>query len=233
MNIALVEDDPLQRKPVCAWLEEAGHRCQSFESYQSYTTNNPGPDGQDLLLLDWELPDRSGLDVLHWVRKELGQGLPVMFLTCRNDEHDIVSALKSGADDYLVKPARRNELLARIEALARRNGQTGSGDARQIIGPFELDTYSRQLSRKGQPLKLTQKEFTLAHYLLSNHGQLITRQELLERVWKQSANINTRTVDTHISRVRKKLKLHPEEGWHLAAVYQYGYRLDWLANEPA
>lgn len=231
MNIALVEDDPIQRKPVCAWLEEAGHRCHSFENYQTYTANNPGPDGQDLLLLDWELPDKSGLDVLRWVRQELGHGLPVMFLTRRNDESDIVSALKSGADDYLVKPARRDELLARIEALTRRNGKSAPSQNRQVIGHFELDMQSRQLRRKGEPIKLTQKEFILAHYLLSRHGQLVTRQELLEKVWRQSANINTRTVDTHISRVRKKLQLHPEEGWHLTAVYQYGYRLDWLADE--
>ena len=169
--------------------------------------------------------------MLRWVRQELGHGLPVMFLTRRDDESDIVSALKSGADDYLVKPARRDELLARIEALTRRNGKSPPGQNRLVIGSFELDMQSRQLRRKGETLKLTQKEFILAHFLLSRHGQLITRQELLEKVWRQSANINTRTVDTHISRVRKKLKLHPENGWHLVAVYQYGYRLDWLADD--
>ncbi|MFO7593117.1 MAG: response regulator transcription factor [Pseudomonadota bacterium] len=233
MNIAFVEDDPLQRKPVCAWLEEAGYSCQSFENYQTFTANNPNPGTLDLLLLDWELPDRSGLDVLRWVRRELGQSLPVMFLTRRNAENDIVAALRSGADDYLVKPAGRNELLARIEALTRRNGKPGPDTGRQVIGPFEFDIYSRLLRRKGEPIKLTQKEFTLAHYLLSKHGQLVTREELLEKVWRQSTNLNTRTIDTHISRVRKKLKLHSEEGWQLVSIYQCGYRLDWLANETA
>jgi DNA-binding response OmpR family regulator len=187
------------------------------------------------MLLDWELPDRSGIDLLRWLRsQEIPElQLPVMFLTRRDNEEDIVTALKTGADDYLVKPARKMELLARIEAISRRMIRNHGRPARYAIGPFELDPHSRQLHKDGQPLTLTQKEFSLAQYLLSNLGQLVTRQELLEKVWQQSASINTRTVDTHISRLRRKLELVPEQGWHLTAVYQYGYRLDWLGEEPA
>lgn len=232
MNITFVEDDPIQRKAVCAWLSEAGHQCHCFDSYQSYTAEHPDPAGQDLLLLDWELPDRSGLELLRSVRRQ-DLNLPVMFLTCRAEEEDIVSALHNGADDYLIKPARRNEFLARIEALTRRKNQLTNTSHKQLIGPFELDLHSRKLHRNGRLLSLTQKEFSLAYYLLNNIGQLITRQELLEEVWQQSASINTRTVDTHISRLRKKLELLPEQGWHLTAVYQYGYRLDWLMAESA
>ncbi len=232
MNIALVEDDPIQRKPISAWLEEAGHQCQGFADCQSYLSQSRDPNDHDLLLLDWELPDSTGLELLQWLREQSGHSLPVMFLTRRDHEEDIVAALRSGADDYLIKPARRNELLARIEAVARRNGRVPASSSNQIIGPFEFDSHSRQVKKNGTPLSLTQKEFSLAHYLLSNLGKLITRDELLEKVWFQSASLQTRTVDTHISRLRRKLELIPEQGWHLSAVYQHGYRLDWIGEEP-
>lgn len=233
MNIALVEDDELQQKPVCTWLEEAGHTCRCYSDGKSFIKDASRHNSHNMLLLDWELPDRSGLELLKWVRSDSGPNLPVMFLTCRDHEDDIVSALKSGADDYLVKPARQRELLARIEALWRRHGQHAPVATHRRIGPFELDEVSRQLHKNGQPLALTQKEFALARYLLTHLGQLMTRQELLEKVWHQSPNLNTRTVDTHISRLRRKLELFPEQGWHLTAVYQYGYRLDRLEEEPA
>lgn len=233
MNIALVEDDPIQRKPICNWLEEAGHDCRCYDDCASFLEATREQNPYSLLLLDWELPDHSGIELLRWLREERDQTMPVMFLTRRSTEDDIVTALKSGADDYLVKPARRNEMLARVEALIRRHQHSNSSPGSQRIGPFELDPQSRQLRRNGQPLSLTQKEFSLATYLLTNLGQLISRQELLEKVWQQSASLNTRTVDTHISRLRKKLELFPEQGWHLTAVYQYGYRLDWLEGEQA
>ncbi len=228
MKIAFVEDDPIQRKPVCTWIEDAGHSCISFDTCEAYLQEARKSNHFDLLLLDWGMPDISGLELLRILRGEQGQTLPIMFLTCRDEEKDIVAALKNGADDYLVKPPRQMELLARIDALSRRRFRPQSKPTKMRFGPFELDTHSRQLHKNGQLVTLTQKEFSLAHYLLSNLGQIITRQELLEKVWRQSANINTRTVDTHISRLRKKLELIPEHGWQLTAVYQYGYRLDWL-----
>lgn len=223
MNIAIVEDDSIQRKLLSDWISEAGHTCHGFDSFGSYSSHNGS---HDLVLLDWGLPDSSGLDVLKWIRSNQGQQLPVMFLTCRAREDDIVTALRSGADDYLVKPARHHELLARIDALTRRFQPLVPSEALQCIDPFELNLHSRSIRRNGEPISLTHKEFDLAHFLLGNIGQLITRQELLENVWHQSKSINTRTVDTHISRLRKKLELLPENGWNLAAVYQYGYRLD-------
>jgi len=230
VKIALIEDNPIQRKPIRAWLEQAGHQCDCYDRSATFIEASEEHNSYDIMLLDWELPDRSGLELLRWLRAHKGHALPVIFLTCRGDEADIVTALKTGADDYLVKPAREQELLARIEAISRRNSRVTGKPANTVIGPFELDPHSRQLYRKGHPLSLTQKEFCLAQYLLGNLGQLVTRQELLERVWKHSANLNTRTVDTHISRLRRKLELVPEQGWQLSAVYQYGYRLDWLGE---
>ncbi|MGM0594750.1 MAG: response regulator transcription factor [Pseudomonadota bacterium] len=231
MNIAFVEDDPIQRTPVHTWLKEAGHSCHCYDDCESYLSKSADGANYELLLLDWELPDHSGLELLRWVRREHGDTLPVVFLTRRDHEQDIVAALRSGADDYVIKPARRDELLARIEAVSRRVGMNPDTSHYQTIGPFELDRPTRHLLYNGRTVNLTQKEFCLAYYLLTNLGQLVTRQELLERVWRQSPNLNTRTVDTHISRLRRKLELFPENGWHLTAVYQYGYRLDWLEEE--
>lgn len=227
MNIAIVEDDPLQFTLICRWLEAAGHQCHGYPDGETFRNAVPEA-GHQMLLLDWELPGHSGLDILSWLRNQPGQNLPVMFLTQRDDEDDIVQALRNGADDYLVKPARERELLARIEALARRSPACQADDSSESIGPFTIQSHSRLLHRNGQPVELTQKEFSLACHLLRNIGKLLTREELLEEVWNHAINLNTRTVDTHISRVRKKLLLTPEQGWQLSAIYQYGYRLDRL-----
>lgn len=230
MNIALVEDDPLQCTLISRWLEAAGHHCRCYPDGDALRSELPQA-GHQLLLLDWELPGHSGLDILQWLRSQPGHDQPVMFLTQRKEEQDIVQALRSGADDYLIKPAREQELLARIEALARRSPSRQTANKLETIGPFTINASSRLLQRNGQPLELTQKEFSLATHLLRNIGKLLTRDELLEKVWGHAASLNTRTVDTHISRVRKKLSLVPEQGWQLSAIYQYGYRLDQLTSE--
>ena len=231
MNITLVEDDPIQQRVLQQWLNEAGYRCRILADGSSLISQfHHTP--VDLLLLDWELPDQSGLDLLQWLRRQHGHETPVLFLTMRDDEADVVAALRGGADDYLTKPARKQELLARIEANLRRSHAVGnhSGHALQI-GPFTLHEQSRQIDMHGKPLQLTQKEFGLAHYLLTHLGQIISRKDLLKNIWGHKGKTNSRTVDTHISRVRKKLSLHPEQGWRLSSIYQAGYRLDWLGEE--
>jgi len=228
MNIALVEDDPLQCTLIKHWLEDAGHQCRCYPHGEALRDALPQAEHQ-LLLLDWELPGHSGLEILKWLRTELDQDLPVIFLTQRQQEEDIVSALRSGADDYVIKPAREQELLARIDALARRSRSELDASTPITIGPFTLHENNRLLQREGQTVELTHKEFALASLLLKNIGKLLSRQELLEQVWGYAPHLNTRTVDTHVSRVRKKLSLVPEQGWQLSAIYQCGYRLDQVA----
>lgn len=225
MNIALVDDDPIQCNLLSTWLESAGYQCSCFSDGKSFTASL-GQTRYHLLLLDWELPDSSGLEILKWLRNELGHSLPIMFVTSRNEETDIVHALRAGADGYLTKPIRQQELLARIEALARRSIFYYPAKGVRQVGPFSIDQHSRQLRKNGSAIELTQKEFRLATHLLGNVGKLISRDELLEEVWGHAVSLNTRTVDTHISRIRKKLELVPESGWNLSAIYQHGYRLD-------
>ncbi len=230
MNITLVEDDPIQQRLLQHWLEQAGYRCRVFADGAGLM-QRLGEAPIDLLLLDWELPDVDGLQLLRWLRERHQDNTPVLFLTMRNSEADVVTALRGGADDYLVKPARQQELLARIEANLRRSRMLTPKERQPLeIGPFRIEQQTHRLSLNGEPIQLTQKEFSLACHLLGRLGEVVSRDELLEKVWGQPIPQNSRTVDTHISRLRKKLGLHPEHGWRLSSIYQSGYRLDRLDN---
>ena len=227
MNIAIVEDDLLQRTALRNWLEDAGHRCSSFDSGTDFTQRAKRNDYQ-ILLFDWHLPGMNGIELLGWLRGQLKDPTPVIFVTSRDAEEDIVLALSRGADDYLTKPARKQELLARINALARRNNSSPESK-NQDYGNIQINNLRREVSLHGNTIELTQKEFALAAYLLENSGKLLSRNELLENVWGKDGKGHSRTVDTHISRLRKKLELTQDNGWQLSAIYQYGYRLDQVA----
>jgi DNA-binding response OmpR family regulator len=230
VNITLVEDDPLQQRLIQHWLKEAGHQCRLFADGDSLIREY-GQAPTNLVILDWELPGHTGLELLQWLRQHHGPATPVLFLTMRDDEQDVVAALRGGADDYLVKPARQQELLARIDANLRRCNPQNAAQAKTVqIGPFTIFNQSQQLNLHGKPVVLTQKEYNLACHLLNNIGQLVSRDQLLNDIWGQPANSKSRTVDTHISRLRKKLGLNPDQGWRLSSIYQSGYRLDWLGD---
>jgi DNA-binding response OmpR family regulator len=222
--VGLLEDDPDQAALVAGWLEETGYVVREFRTASEFRRRQ-GSEAIDLLLLDWMLPDTPGIDVLGWIRASANGDLPVIFLTARGDEEDLVRGLGSGGDDYVVKPAKRRELLARVEALLRRRG-SGAHDAELDLPPYRLDAQRRRISINGRDIELTQREFDLAHFLFRRHGRIVGRDALLENVWNLSAAVSTRTVDTHVSRLRKKLELGGENGWRLAAIYQHGYRLE-------
>jgi two-component system response regulator RegX3 len=232
LRIALLEDDPSQSDLVRLWLTVAGHSCHPFARSREFM-RALARDSFDLLLLDWELPDLNGDAVLAWVRTNVRDNVPVLFATARDTEQDIVAALKGGADDYLVKPLRRAELLARVEALGRRSRPRPASHEALTVGEFQIDLDRRSVTRNGTVIELTQKDFDLAAFLFRNVGNLVSRGHILESVWGRNPDLNTRTVDTHISRLRAKLGLVPEQGWRLAAIYQHGYRLEPLATEPS
>lgn len=232
MQIAVLEDDPDQRDVILAWLEGGGHVAQGFGDGAGFMAQVGR--GCELLLIDWMLPDTDGGHIIHWAREQLGWELPIIVLTAREDEQTTVSALRSGADDYLVKPVRPAVLLARIEALARRYGTTAgatagttvAGTAAKRHGAYEIDLQAVRIALDGQAVELTQKEFDLAVYLFDSPGKLLSRDHLLNRIWGLNADVDTRTVDTHVSRLRKKLKLDGSKGWRVAPVYGYGYRFE-------
>jgi two-component system, OmpR family, response regulator RegX3 len=222
--VGLLEDDADQAAMVGHWLEESGYKVRTFRNAAEYRRRQ-GSEAIDLLLLDWMLPDTPGIEVLGWIRASPNNRLPVIFLTARGAEEDLERALESGGDDYVVKPAKKRELLARVNALLRRhagNGQDGQLD----VPPYRIDPERRRVSINGREVELTQREFDLASFLFRRQGRIVGRDALLENVWNMNPAVSTRTVDTHVSRLRKKLDLNGANGWRLAAIYQHGYRLE-------
>ncbi len=225
-TIGCLEDDPDQAALLKLWLEAAGYRCALFASSGEFR-KRLGSEAVDLLLLDWNLPDATGLEVLEWIRHSPNADLPVVFLTARGEEGDIVEGLQAGADDYVVKPPRQAELLARVRAvLRRRGGNENDAQASLSLPPYSVDAQRRRISVGAEEIELTQREFELACYLFRRQGRIVSRDALLENIWNVGPNITTRTVDTHVSRLRKKLHLSGEHGWRLTAIYQHGYRLE-------
>lgn len=180
----------------------------------------------DLLLLDWEIPDISGLDVLRWVRANLGHGLPIMMLTSRTLEEELVTGLQAGADDYMIKPIRKGELVARVHALLRRNKPLPASEASFPCGPYEIDPANEAIRLDGQKVALAPKEYELALLLFRNPGRLFSRDVLSNSVWNREIPATSRTLDTHLSNIRRKLQLRPEHGVRLNSSYALGYRLE-------
>ena len=227
MRIALLEDDRDQIALLRGWLEGAGHGLHAYERGRDFL-RDVARESFDVFLLDWMIPDKSGTEVLTWIRANLKERVPVLFVTARDSEEDIVSVLQSGADDYLVKPLRKLELLARIQAVLRRARPSGGAEEAADYGEYHIDAARRRITRHGEEIDLTQKDFDLAVFLFRNQGRLLSRNHLFEAVWGKSTEINSRTIDTHVSRLRTRLGLAPENGWRLASVYQHGYRLERL-----
>jgi len=225
VRIAILEDDADQARLVSALLTNAGYHCSVFDSGHS-CIQHIKRDSFDILILDWLVADLSGLEVLRWTRQHLDWQIPVLFLTAMEHEEDVVRALQDGADDYLVKPARPRELVARVSALARRVASPESSRELMSFPPFTIDRAVRQVRREGQTIDLTQKEYELVLFLFRNHGRVLSRGHILESVWGRSPTINTRTVDTHVSRLRTKMGLEAANGWRLTSIYQHGYRLE-------
>ncbi|MEJ2618747.1 MAG: response regulator transcription factor [Candidatus Thiodiazotropha sp.] len=227
MRIAYLEDDNVQSGVMKEWLEAEGYVCRVFDNADAFM-RELRHETYDLLIMDWELPGKSGVEVLSWIRGEREWDLPVFFITHRDGEQDIIEALDKGADDYLAKPVNREVMLARIKALVRRH--SGRRDLINI-SDFTLNKENKTLTLKDEPIEMTEKEFQLAWMLFTNIGRLLSRDHLLESIWGFGPGLMTRTVDTHISRLRRKLGLTPEHGWRLKAVYHQGYRLEQLEDE--
>jgi len=229
VRVAILEDDPDQLALIKRWLVDAGHDVHAYLSGRE-TLKQAGRESFDLFLLDWQVPDVSGAEVLSWIRANVSKRVPVLFVTVRDTEEDIVFALEHGADDYMVKPPRKQELLARVNALLRR-AYPNEEPSHLSFPPFEIDTQRGEIKRDGVKIELTPKEFELAVVLFRNVGRLMSRGHLQEAVWGRTGDLATRTVDTHVSQVRKKLDLRPEAGYRVVPIYNFGYRLEQLSPE--
>jgi len=225
MRIAVLDDDPAQTDFICQTLSAAGHACHAFAK-GAELVKQLRRQTFDLLVLDWNVPDMAGDQVLHWVRQSLSTRLPVLFMTNRSRETDIAAMLNSGADDYVVKPVSEPVLIARVGSLLRRAYQMQPPALKETFGAYEFDLKSRQASVGGRPVALTQKEFDLALLLFQHLSRPLSRAHILDVIWKQSTDIPSRTMDTHVSMLRSKLGLRPENGYRLTPIYGYGYRLE-------
>jgi DNA-binding response OmpR family regulator len=223
--VGLLEDDIPQAELVQGWLLASGYSTYYCTSGQAFI-DSMGEKKPDMVVLDWQLPDIEGIEVLKILREDLCFDGPVIFATSKGGEEDIVDALNAGADDYLVKPLRRSELDARLSALWRRYG---SEVKRQFsLGPISIDLEARRVFVDDEEVRLTPIEFDLAVCVLSNVNKLLSRDYLLKEVWGVGVELDTRTVDMHISKIRRLLKINPEMGYGIKTVYRHGYRLEAL-----
>jgi DNA-binding response OmpR family regulator len=223
MNFAVIEDSRSQAEVLKALLKGEGYHVDVFADGGSFldalkTTKF------DFFVIDWVLPDMGGDEILKHIRQTVGWDVPVIFCTSRTDEDAAADILRLGADDYMAKPLRYMEFMARVHRLLQRGKPKNVSTQRH--GAIEIDTDGRRIRVNGNEVDLTQREYDLAVVFLGNIGRVLPREELMTRIWERDSEVDTRTVDTHASRLRKKLGLSGESGMVLSAVYGQGYRLD-------
>lgn len=224
MRIAVLDDDLLLAEQIKGTLECHHHVCHTYADGTSLL-KALRHDTFDLLIVDWHLPDMEGTEVVQTVRDMGGMQLPILFITRRNDERDVVEALSRGADDFMSKPLRMGELVARATALLRRAFPESMG-ARMAFGAYHFDADKRALSVHGQPIELKNREYELALFMFRNAGRLLSRTHLREAVWGDATETPSRSLDTHMSRLRTKLALTEDNGYRISTIYGMGYRLD-------
>jgi DNA-binding response OmpR family regulator len=227
-HILLVDDDALLRRSLVLNLEEAGYRASASanaeEALALATRDRP-----DLVLLDIGLPGMDGLDALRHFQSRIG--VPVIFLTARRRELDEVLGLQLGADDYITKPFDKDVLLARIKTVLRRVARTevplpAEEERRLVVGDLVVDTAAHSVTVTGQPVALTPLEFDLLHTLVAHAGQVLSVDDLLNRVWGEEYVGQPQVVYVHIHWLREKLENDPEHPQRIVTVRGVGYKLE-------
>jgi DNA-binding response OmpR family regulator len=215
INILIVEDEPAIANLIDLALNDEGYRCTcAYDGKQG--ADFVEQESYDLILLDIMLPEIDGYELLEYIKPT---GTPVIFITAKGTLDDRIKGLRIGADDYLVKPFQVGELSARVEAVLRRYDKSG----RQLsIGDVFINTESRQVTKNGQFVDLTVKEFDLLVELARNKNVALYRDKLYERVWGEPFLGETRTLDSHIQRLRRKLDWDER----IKTVFRIGYRLE-------
>ncbi|MGX9674603.1 two-component sensory transduction protein RegX [Mycobacterium sp. HM-7] len=225
-SVLIVEDEESLADPLAFLLRKEG-----FEA----TVVTDGPSalaefdraGADIVLLDLMLPGMSGTDVCKQLRSR--SGVPVIMVTARDSEIDKVVGLELGADDYVTKPYSARELIARIRAVLRRGGESDDvvgADGVLEAGPVRMDVERHIVSVNGDPITLPLKEFDLLEYLMRNSGRVLTRGQLIDRVWGADYVGDTKTLDVHVKRLRSKIESDPANPVHLVTVRGLGYKLE-------
>lgn len=221
VRVLVVEDDPGIRAALLRSLTSAGHAVSSQPTGMAGLTEAVD-ERPDVVVLDLGLPDVDGLTVLSMLRAV--SQVPVVVATARDDEREIVKALDLGADDYLVKPFGGDQLEARIRAVLRRAGHDAP-PAPIVVGSLVVTPTSREVTLDGIPIELSRKEFDLLHLLAQRVGEVVTKREILTEVWRQAYGGGDRTVDVHLSWLRRKLGETAADPVYLHSVRGVGVRL--------
>jgi DNA-binding response OmpR family regulator len=229
MTVALLDHDRTHAYLLNRWLHFAGHRGRIFVRGDKLIRALE-KDRFDGFVLEWESPDMNNLEILRRIRARYQWSTAVLFTSRHYDESNVVSALRHGADDYAVKPLNAREIVARLERIVRRARERSEQRQTFVVGAYEVNFNQRMLFRHGSAVDLTTKEFDLAALLLCNVGRVLSRATLWEDVWGPYADTSSRTIDTHVYRVRKKLGLTSQNGWRLVAIYRQGFLLQRLAR---
>jgi DNA-binding response OmpR family regulator len=220
-QVLLVEDDAAIRIALTRSLHDHGHVVTSVGSGMPALTAAV-EQRPDVVLLDLGLPDVDGADVLSMLRAV--SDVPVIIATARDDEADVVRLLDLGADDYVIKPFTAAQLNARIKAVLRRSGRA-DGDPAIVVGGLRIDTRSREVTIDGRVVDLARKEFDLLLVLARRSGEVVTKRDLLAEVWQQAWGGSDRTVDVHLSWLRRKLGESAKQPRYLHSVRGVGVRL--------
>ena len=223
-TILLIDDDELLRRSVRYQLEREGYQVCTAEDSQTAMlvarTNQP-----DLILLDIGLPDANGLDLARTLQRELNK--PLIFLTARNQEIDVVVGLELGAEDYITKPFGMRELIARIRVVLRRVGRepTPATTGPLVVGDLILDPNTHEVSVRGKRVELPRKEFELLRLLMANAGTVLPTNYLLDAVWGSEFAGAIQVLYVHIGWLRKQIEVDPHTPWYLQTVRGIGYKL--------
>jgi DNA-binding response OmpR family regulator len=223
-HIAVVEDDLAFASAMEEFLGAAGYTVSSYDSSQKFLAALRQSEC-DLLIVDWSIPDLSGIEVLEYIRK-FHPDMPAIMLTARSENIDIVRGLQAGADDYVAKPVDPDVLAQRIKSLLRRSkGEVKNVSENVILGRYLLRPSTSTIYLGDEEIVVPKREFDMAMLFFTNPNRLLSRQYLAATLWGKVVDYQSRTIDTHVARLRKNLKLDPTSGISLNALYGFGYTL--------
>ncbi|RBL82038.1 DNA-binding response regulator [Streptomyces cavourensis] len=225
MRIGILEDVEAQAQMVARWVAKGGHQAEIRHDGDDFI-ELVRSERLDMLLLDWDVPGKSGIEVLKWVRASFADALPIVMLTQHDSESDIVHGLDSGADDYLIKPLRERELMARLQAQLRKYYPEVRGAKILEVGVFSLDETARVARVGGKPVDLSSREFEVALMLFSNLGRIVSKDMLARKIWGVVDRKFDATLATYVSKVRSRLEVRAKNGLVISTIYNYGYRLE-------
>ncbi len=222
MRVLVAEDDVRLADLLRESLIEAGWQVDVVHDGRTAYDRLLTDTGYDVALLDWMLPGKDGVSVARQMRS-IGLATPVLMLTARGDVRDRIEGLDAGADDYLPKPFDLDELLARLRALYRRNTFTGAAPVQ--VGDLVVDPVARRVTRRGQEISLSAREFDILHLLAAHPGQVVTRLSILDEVWDGETDLRSNVIDVHLAAIRAKVD-RPFDTQTIVTLRGVGYRLD-------